>query len=641
MLKRRQFTHLINFSSTELVDVNITPDKRQIFIQNEKLLLATLKTSLLKMFEDTAGSYDLNTKSPGACSDARSDISETESPSSFDVTGSPMYNSSLNTSQSQSSEVESEESELSEKLELKKRSSTLIPTREKQPMISSILSKFRSRFSNNHKPQSKDNPQQKTQSSIDKFTVKVRKEPETWESGLSLGLEENEGPKTSFLEHMELTGGSFRSNRSSSSKDDLSMEARDGCGADRVEISFDKQRADLDDLSLRNGTELQYCSNRVSAATIDKNFFDQNLELQGDKDDTAVDDKGKMNDSKDEMTSFQNSCGVIRISSDKLQSTKTSVVDESGVQHDESGSNETMPNFVNLGRRNDESRPQLCSNLDTEKPSKRQRLDAANGFSKRVSVEIPFDMEKLRKELSLRKVDTEMIGPIDLLGFHAKIAPNQNDAAEEELRKNISKDRFKAMDVLGQFNLGFIIAKLEEDLFIIDQHATDEKFNFERLQREHCLKGQRLIRPRPLELTPVNENILIDNVEIFRKNGFEFIIDEDAPSTKKVKLVSLPTSKNWTFDVQDIEELIFMLSDTPGVLCRPSRVRSMFASRSCRMSTMVGCPLNHSQMKTLLNHMAEIEHPWNCPHGRPTMRHLVNLNRIGRMQPKQQASNEE
>ena len=33
-----------------------------------------------------------------------------------------------------------------------------------------------------------------------------------------------------------------------------------------------------------------------------------------------------------------------------------------------------------------------------------------------------------------------------------------------------------------QFNLGFIIAGKDDDLFIIDQHATDEKFNFERLQ---------------------------------------------------------------------------------------------------------------------------------------------------------------
>ncbi|KAK0147133.1 Mismatch repair endonuclease PMS2 [Merluccius polli] len=91
---------------------------------------------------------------------------------------------------------------------------------------------------------------------------------------------------------------------------------------------------------------------------------------------------------------------------------------------------------------------------------------------------------------------------------------------------------------------------------------------------------------------------------------------------ERVKLVSLPTSKNWTFGPADIEELIFMLSDSPGVMCRPSRVRHMFASRACRKSVMIGTALSVSEMKKLVVHMGEIEQPWNCPHGRPTMRHL-------------------
>ena len=36
-----------------------------------------------------------------------------------------------------------------------------------------------------------------------------------------------------------------------------------------------------------------------------------------------------------------------------------------------------------------------------------------------------------------------------------------------------------------------------------------------------------LCRPISLELTAVNEGIVLDNIEVFRKNGFEFAIDED------------------------------------------------------------------------------------------------------------------
>ena len=49
------------------------------------------------------------------------------------------------------------------------------------------------------------------------------------------------------------------------------------------------------------------------------------------------------------------------------------------------------------------------------------------------------------------------------------------------------------MQIVGQFNLGFIIAKHGPDLFIIDQHASDEKYNFEDLQSSTVLQGQRLI----------------------------------------------------------------------------------------------------------------------------------------------------
>jgi len=34
-------------------------------------------------------------------------------------------------------------------------------------------------------------------------------------------------------------------------------------------------------------------------------------------------------------------------------------------------------------------------------------------------------------------------------------------------------------------------------------------------------------RPLSLELTAVNEEIVIDNIEVFRKNGFEFSIDKE------------------------------------------------------------------------------------------------------------------
>uniref|UniRef100_A0A3P9IHA3 PMS1 homolog 2, mismatch repair system component n=1 Tax=Oryzias latipes TaxID=8090 RepID=A0A3P9IHA3_ORYLA len=241
---------------------------------------------------------------------------------------------------------------------------------------------------------------------------------------------------------------------------------------------------------------------------------------------------------------------------------------------------------------------------------------------------LQFSLQELMGNLKLLQEQRRKSDGLQYRRFRAKINPGENQSAEEELRKEISKDMFKEMKIIGQFNLGFIITKLNSDIFIIDQHATDEKYNFEMLQQHTVLQGQKLIAPQKLHLTAISENVLMENIEVFRKNGFEFLIDEDAQVMERVKLVSLPTSKNWTFGPADIEELIFMLSDSPGVMCRPSRVRQMFASRACRKSVMIGTALSVSEMKKLVVHMGEIEHPWNCPHGRPTMRHLANLDII-------------
>ena len=75
-------------------------------------------------------------------------------------------------------------------------------------------------------------------------------------------------------------------------------------------------------------------------------------------------------------------------------------------------------------------------------------------------------------------------------------------AAEAELQRVFAKRDFQRMRVVGQFNRGFIIARLGLDLFIVDQHASDEKFNFERLQATTTLNRQPLVCAEPLQLTP-------------------------------------------------------------------------------------------------------------------------------------------
>ena len=59
---------------------------------------------------------------------------------------------------------------------------------------------------------------------------------------------------------------------------------------------------------------------------------------------------------------------------------------------------------------------------------------------------------------------------------------------------NESKTSFSEMEIVGQFNNSFILCRLGEDLYILDQHACDEKFNYESLMKSVVIQSQRLIQ---------------------------------------------------------------------------------------------------------------------------------------------------
>jgi len=387
-----------------------------------------------------------------------------------------------------------------------------------------------------------------------------------------------------------------------------------------IQIKFD----DLNSLSQRNEENISNEDEIRSSQDLQISFDDlkslsqRNEENILNEEEEGVritfDDIKSLSQCKEESDSNQaSSAGIQKFEDVQSSSQKTHEVD-SLYQSDE---NEGM-NEINKVVTNDIPTEVKISMLDCSTPKIQKK-----------EVKVNFSMKEIEQSLEKIKVDQSLSSQGDGLKFSAKINPKDNKTAEKELNRQISKTDFRKMKIFGQFNLGFIIAGLDRDLFIVDQHATDEKYNFERLQASTVINSQPMVTPQSLELTAVNENILMDNLDIFHKNGFKFKIDEDAPPTQRVKLSHLPMSKNWTFGKEDIDELLFMISENPeGTVLRPSRVRAMFASRSCRSSVMIGKSLSKGEMRRLVDHMGEIEQPWNCPHGRPTIRHLVNTDLV-------------
>jgi DNA mismatch repair protein PMS2 len=214
--------------------------------------------------------------------------------------------------------------------------------------------------------------------------------------------------------------------------------------------------------------------------------------------------------------------------------------------------------------------------------------------------------------------------------------------AESRLSLIIAKGDFSRMKIIGQFNLGFIIAVKpansmstdsggkHDELFIIDQHASDEKYNYEKLRNTTEIQSQRLVHPMRLRLTALEEEIILENSSALNANGFKVTTDVtgNLPVGSRCQLMALPLSREVTFKLEDLEELISLLGEKSAessYIPRPSKVQKMLAMRACRSSIMIGKAMTRSQMHSLVNHMGELDKPWNCPHGRPTIRHLSRL----------------
>ena len=143
-----------------------------------------------------------------------------------------------------------------------------------------------------------------------------------------------------------------------------------------------------------------------------------------------------------------------------------------------------------------------------------------------------------------------------------------------------------------------VVAPLWLLSFIIDQHATDEKYRFELLQRTTTLNSQPLLNPLPLDCTPSMEIVIKEHLHIFRQNGFQIELESEeataaatasasddsfhddsqaspmdaAVSRRCIRVKTLPFTKNITFGAADIYELCALLNENPGVMVRLPKV---------------------------------------------------------------------
>lgn len=165
--------------------------------------------------------------------------------------------------------------------------------------------------------------------------------------------------------------------------------------------------------------------------------------------------------------------------------------------------------------------------------------------------------------------------------------------------------RIPRLEPLGQIRQSFLVARGEDGLYVIDQHAAHERVFFERLEAEPSAVRERLVTPVLVELTLAQWAIWQKAREAIEASGYT--VEEFGPHSLLVRAVPAGFSGSLT-EVLDRWEVG---GEDPVQ-------RAHRALAACKAAVKAGQVLTPEDCVALLEDLALCRDPFTCPHGRPT-----------------------
>lgn len=181
----------------------------------------------------------------------------------------------------------------------------------------------------------------------------------------------------------------------------------------------------------------------------------------------------------------------------------------------------------------------------------------------------------------------------------------------------LTKDARKRHKIIGQLFDTYWLIEFEDKLFIIDQHAAHEKVLYERTMQkvsEQNFASQNLSPPIILSLNA--EEMLM--LEKYQKqiSAFGYVIEPFGG--KEYAITAIPAD----FSGIDMRAMFIELLDDFANLSgkdAPNVIMERVASMSCKAAIKGNQQISRAEMEELVDALLELENPYNCPHGRPTI----------------------
>lgn len=195
------------------------------------------------------------------------------------------------------------------------------------------------------------------------------------------------------------------------------------------------------------------------------------------------------------------------------------------------------------------------------------------------------------------------------------VIAEQLNLFEEKL---LTKEAIIEHKIIGQLFDTYWLVEYHEQLYIIDQHAAHERVLYERTLKEMKTReftSQYLSPPLVLNLSMQEEEVLNTYMDNFTSIGFE--IEPFGTSSYAVRAV--PGN---LFSIAKKELLLEMLDSlTEGIhsSVAPDLIAEKVASMSCKAAVKGNSRLSRSEVEVLIKDLLQLENPYHCPHGRPTI----------------------
>ena len=196
-----------------------------------------------------------------------------------------------------------------------------------------------------------------------------------------------------------------------------------------------------------------------------------------------------------------------------------------------------------------------------------------------------------------------------------EVQPVQTEQPKSEQSK---KFRPEDLEIIGVIENTYLIAKMDDGMVLIDQHAAHERILYERILRGvGGMISQKLLLPLTLELSKADCRFVIQNTELFEKAGFG--IEHFGGDTVKIEAIPAALPQENAGGV--FRELLSKVKEEGawggGKVDTPAIARA-----ACKAAVKAHDELTMAECRNLLKQMGECELPYCCPHGRPTIIHF-------------------